>query len=61
MVVLHVPLAASGVATGNTALAMPHLIQPLLIVHGENDKGCTVDDATRSKQHRPQCRAATRR
>jgi dipeptidyl aminopeptidase/acylaminoacyl peptidase len=25
--------------------AMPHLTQPLLIVHGENDKGFTVDDA----------------
>ncbi|HEY1668873.1 MAG TPA: hypothetical protein VGG54_24535 [Trebonia sp.] len=27
------------------AEAMPHLTQPLLIVHGENDKGFTVDDA----------------
>jgi dipeptidyl aminopeptidase/acylaminoacyl peptidase len=25
--------------------AMPHLTQPLLIAHGENDKGFTVDDA----------------
>jgi fermentation-respiration switch protein FrsA (DUF1100 family) len=28
--------------------AMPHLTQPLLIVHGENDKGFTVDDARRA-------------
>jgi alpha-beta hydrolase superfamily lysophospholipase len=28
--------------------AMPHLTQPLLIVHGENDKGFTVDDAHRA-------------
>jgi dipeptidyl aminopeptidase/acylaminoacyl peptidase len=26
---------------------MPHLTQPLLIVHGENDKGFTVEDARR--------------
>jgi alpha-beta hydrolase superfamily lysophospholipase len=28
--------------------ALPHLTQPLLIVHGENDKGFTVDDARRA-------------
>ena len=28
--------------------AMPHLTQPLLIVHGENDQGFTVDDARRA-------------
>jgi dipeptidyl aminopeptidase/acylaminoacyl peptidase len=28
--------------------AMPRLTQPLLIVHGENDKGFTVDDARRA-------------
>jgi fermentation-respiration switch protein FrsA (DUF1100 family) len=28
--------------------AMPHLTQPLLIVHGENGKGFTVDDARRA-------------
>jgi dipeptidyl aminopeptidase/acylaminoacyl peptidase len=28
--------------------AMPRLTQPLLIVHGENDKGLTVDDARRA-------------
>jgi dienelactone hydrolase len=28
--------------------AMPHLTQPLLIVHGENDSGFTVDDARRA-------------
>ena len=30
------------------AEAMPHVTQPLLIVHGENDKGFTVDDARRA-------------
>jgi dipeptidyl aminopeptidase/acylaminoacyl peptidase len=30
------------------AEAMPHLTQPLLIVHGENDKGFTVEDAHRA-------------
>jgi dipeptidyl aminopeptidase/acylaminoacyl peptidase len=30
------------------AEAMPHLTQPLLISHGENDKGFTVDDARRA-------------
>jgi alpha-beta hydrolase superfamily lysophospholipase len=28
--------------------AMPHLTQPLLILHGENDKGFTVEDARRA-------------